>query len=52
MSKQIYIIKTKLVRIDSGYHKLLKLEAARRGISIKQLLEGFLAESLEVKNAT
>ena len=39
----------KQVRIDAGLHHLLKLEAAKRSMSIKTLLEGVLAELLEVK---
>ena len=32
--------KTKQVRIDTGIHKQLKVEAAKSGRSIKSLLEG------------
>ncbi len=42
--------KTKQVRMDSGIHKLLKVEAARSGRSLKSLLEGFAAEGLGVIN--
>jgi len=38
------------VRIDSGLHRLLKLEATKRSMSIKQLLEEFLADVLKVEN--
>lgn len=41
--------KTKQIRIDAGLHKLLKIKAATEKISIKSLVEGILAELLEVK---
>jgi predicted HicB family RNase H-like nuclease len=40
---------TKQVRIDSGLHQLLKIKAAKSGESIKTLIEGCLADLLEVK---
>ena len=40
---------TKQVRIDKGLHKLLKIESARRGESIKSLIEGCLMDLLEIK---
>lgn len=40
---------TKQIRIDIGVHQLLKIKAAEAGTSIKDLLEGYLAELLEVK---
>jgi len=40
---------TKQVVIDKGLHQLLKIEASKAGKSIKEYLEGFLAELLEVK---
>lgn len=47
---------TKQIRIDTGYHTLLKIKAAKSGMSIKTLLEGYLAELLavdeEVKNVS
>lgn len=39
---------TKQVRIDTGLHQLLKIKAAKSGISIKTLLEGYLADLLAV----
>lgn len=42
---------TKQVRIDTGLHKLLKLKATEAGISIKGLLEEFLAEILAVESS-
>ena len=41
---------TKQVRIDKGLHRLLKIKAARSGITIRELLEGCLVELLEVDN--
>lgn len=41
---------TKQVRIDSGLHKLLKVKAAKRGVSIKTLLEECLTDLLSVDN--
>lgn len=41
---------TKQVVIDTGLHQLLKIKATEAEVSIKTLLEGFLAELLEVKN--
>lgn len=41
---------TKQVRIDIGLHKLLKVKAAESGVTIKTLLEGFLADLLAVDN--
>lgn len=40
----------KQVVIDAGLHKLLKIRATEAGQSIKELLEGYLAEILEVKS--
>jgi predicted HicB family RNase H-like nuclease len=40
---------TKQVRIDAGLHQLLKIKAASSGMSIKALLEGYLADLLAVK---
>lgn len=41
---------TKQIRIDAGLHKLLKLKATNAGMSIKTLLEGYLADLLgEIK---
>lgn len=40
---------TKQIRIDVGLHKLLKIKAAKAGMTIKTLLEGYLAELLRVE---
>ncbi|HUD04655.1 MAG TPA: hypothetical protein VMR59_01555 [Patescibacteria group bacterium] len=40
---------TKQVRIDAGLHQLLKIKAAKGSTTIKTLLEGYLADLLEVK---
>lgn len=40
---------TKQVRIDSGLHQLLKIKAASEKTTIKALIEGCLADLLEVK---
>lgn len=40
---------TKQVRIDAGLHHLLKVRAATEKTTIKELLEGILAELLELK---
>lgn len=42
---------TKQVRIDTGYHTLLKIKAAKSGISIKTLLEGLIIEDLKDETA-
>lgn len=39
---------TRQVRIDAGLHRLLKLKATEAGMSIKTLLEGYLAELLAI----
>ena len=39
---------TKQIRIDAELHQLLKVKAARAGISIKTLVEGYLADLLAV----
>jgi predicted HicB family RNase H-like nuclease len=41
---------TKQIRIDAELHRLLKLKAADAGISIKALVEGYLADLLGVEN--
>lgn len=38
---------TKQIRIDAGLHKLLKIKASTLSISIKTLLEGYIAEGLK-----
>lgn len=40
---------TKQVRFDAGLHRLLKIEAARRQMTVKSLIEECLTEILEVK---
>ena len=49
-NRQVDKKSTKQVRIDAGLHQLLKLEATKRSISIKTLLEGCLAELLAIEN--
>ena len=49
VSKQVNKNLTKLVRIDAGYHKLLKLRATNECRSIKELVENILSEVLCVK---
>lgn len=46
-SRQIDKKLTKQIRIDTGYHTLLKVKAAKSGMSIKTLLEGYIADLLE-----
>jgi predicted HicB family RNase H-like nuclease len=41
---------TKQIRTDVELHQLLKVDAARPRMSIKTLLEGYLADLLSVKN--
>lgn len=41
---------TKQVRIDAGLHQILKIKSAKAGVSIRTLLEGHLADLLEIKN--
>ena len=50
MGKPVDQRTTKQVRIDVGYHGLLKIEAARVGVSIKELLEGYLVDCLDAEN--
>ncbi len=38
---------TKQVVIDIGLHQLLKIKAATSGMSIKTLLEGYIADILK-----
>ena len=41
---------TKQIRIDVGLHQLLKIKAAKSGMTIRTLLEGCLADLLgEIK---
>lgn len=43
--------KTKQIRIDAGLHRLLKVKAAKSGISIRTLLEGYLADLLAIDDS-
>lgn len=45
-NRQIDRKTTKQIRIDSGLHQLLKIKAAKSGMSIKTLLEGCVADLL------
>jgi len=47
-SKQVNTKHTKLVRIDAGIHKELKILGARNGTSIRDLIEQNLMELLGV----
>lgn len=47
-NRQIDNKSTKQIRIDAGIHQLLKIKAAESGISIKTLLEGYLADLLAI----
>lgn len=38
---------TKQIVIDAGLHKLLKVKASELSITIKTLLEGYIAEGLK-----
>ena len=40
---------TKQVRIDAGLHRLLKVKAAESEMSVKDLLEDYLADVLAVE---
>lgn len=50
-SKQVNKNLTKLVRIDAGYHKLLKLRATNECRSIKELIEVILGDVLSLETA-
>ena len=41
---------TKQVRIDMGWHKLVKIRAAKDGKTIKELVETCLIDCLSLKN--
>ncbi len=45
-SQQIDKNLTKQIRIDAGLHQLLKIKAAKSGMSIKTLLEGLIIKDL------
>lgn len=44
MSKQIYKHSSKLVRIDAGLHKMLKLMAVQQETTIKTLIDDLVRE--------
>ncbi len=48
-NRQIDKKTTKQVRIDAGLHQMLKIKSAKAGVSIRTLLEGYLANLLAVK---
>lgn len=50
MNRKIDKKTTKQIRIDIGLHELLKSKAKKRSMTIKTLLEGYLAELLAVEN--
>lgn len=39
---------SKQIRIDGGLHCLLKMKAAKQGVTVKSLLEDYLADILAV----
>ena len=41
---------TKQVRIDAGLHRLLKAKAAKSGMTIKSLFQGYVEDLLAVEN--
>ena len=47
-NRQIDNKKKKQVRIDAGYHRLLRKEAADSGRTIKKVLEDYIVEMLGV----
>lgn len=49
-SKQVYQRQTRLVRIDAELCRLLKIKAATERTTIKDLIEGSLAELLAVNS--
>jgi plasmid stability protein len=48
VGRQIDKKRTKQIRIDVGYHKLIKVRAASEGKSIKGLVEEVLSDSLNI----
>lgn len=52
MSKFVYKKITKLIRINSELHRVLKVAAAREGLTLKALIENFLNSSTHLKNFT
>lgn len=51
-SKQVNKNPTTLVRIDAELHRLLKIKAATERTTIRALIEGVLAELLEVQRGS
>lgn len=49
-NRQIDKKTTMQIRIDTGLHRLLKIKATEAGVSIKQFVEGYLADLLAVEN--
>lgn len=47
MSKQVNKNSRKPVPIDEGIHQLVKIQAAKLGMTIKSLVEGYIAEGLK-----
>lgn len=47
-NRQIDKKTTKQIRIDAGLHQLLKVKAAKSGITLKTLVEWCLAEELAI----
>lgn len=47
-SKQVNKNLTKLIRIDAGYHQLLKMRACETRKSIKHLIEEVLGDYLQL----
>ena len=45
-NQQLNKNKTKAIRIDISLHKLLKIEAAESGETLRSLIEGYIAEGL------
>lgn len=50
-SKQVNKNLTKLIRIDAGYHKLLKMRATNECRSIKELVEDIFVEALSLETS-
>ena len=48
-NRQIDNKPTKQIRIDAGLHQILKVKAAKLRLTIKALLEGYLADLLGVQ---
>lgn len=48
MSRQIDKKKTKQVRIDKTLHKIVKIEATKQGGTIRELVERYIDEGLNL----